>query len=339
MRWVQWPVCLTILASGGLWADFSYEQTTRVTGGILSGAMKVVGVFSKQATQPVKTSVMIKGNRMAHATADSIQVIDLDKETITDINLKNKTYSVLTFAQMAQAMEQLSKKAAQQTGGNVEANFKASIKETGESKQIGGLNARQVILLLTMEGKNQKTGDKGAIEVKSDMWIARDVAGYEEVRSFYQRMAQKLAWMPGSNAMAQGRSDMAKAFSDLAKESAKLDGVPVLQITAMGADLENYQSQAAEPQAQPQQKKESSSVGGTLGRLGGLGGLGGFGRRRQEPPKEEPQPQQAPAQASGVLMEMTTETAGFSTAPIDASRFEVPSGFRQVESELLKSLR
>jgi len=338
MRIAAIAACLALVTSASLYADFSYEQTTKITGGVLSGALKVVGVFSKQAAQPVKTAVLIKGNRMANASADSVQVIDLDKETITDINLRNKTYSVITFAQMAQATEQLAKKTAEQTGGKVDASFKASVQETGQTKQIAGLNTRQVILTLTMEGTDKESGNKGAMDVRADMWLARDVPGYEEVRNFYQHMSQKLAWMPGSSALAQGRSDMAKAFADLARESSKLEGVPVLQVVAMGGSAEVQPGQSSPPaQAQPQPERETPSIGGALGRLGGLGGLG---RRKQEPPKQEQPPQQqAPASASASLMEMTTETTGFSTGAIDAARFEVPAGFRQVESELLKSLR
>ena len=35
-----------------------------------------------------------------------------------------------------------------------------------------------------------------------------------------------------------------------------------------------------------------------------------------------------------MLMELTTEASGFSTADVDASKFEVPAGFKQVEPEM-----
>jgi hypothetical protein len=38
-------------------------------------------------------------------------------------------------------------------------------------------------------------------------------------------------------------------------------------------------------------------------------------------------------------MEMTTELSGFSSAPVDPSKFEVPAGFKQVESEMMKAMR
>ena len=42
--------------------------------------------------------------------------------------------------------------------------------------------------------------------------------------------------------------------------------------------------------------------------------------------------------AAGVLMEMTTEMSGFN-ASVDASKMEVPAGFKQVESDMKKALR
>jgi len=326
------PVCAALLSAGSLFADFSYQETSKMTGGAMASVMKVVGVFSRQANQPINTSVLLKGDRMAHVSAESIQVVDLGAETITDINLKSKSYSVLTFAQMAQFMDQMSKKASAQSGSKGEMNFKASIKETGQTKQISGLNTREVILTLVMEGTDKESGQKGALTLTADQWLAKDVPGYDEVRAFYKKMAQKLSWMPGENAMLQGRSDMAKAMSDLQKESAKLEGVPVQQVISMGGIAEGQPGQ--QPAAQPAQKQESESpsIGGALGRLGGLGGLGR--RKKEEPPKEE-----KPATAPGTLLEITSETTNFSNAPVDATKFQVPTGFKQVESPMAKGLQ
>jgi hypothetical protein len=87
-----------------------------------------------------------------------------------------------------------------------------------------------------------------------------------------------------------------------------------------------------------------------LGRLGGIGGgLGGLRRGKKqesqpEPPPQPPPQQAPPAQAqggppAGILMESTTELSGFSSAPADPSKFETPTGFKQVENEMLKQTR
>src|SRR5260370_3291507 len=91
------PACLL--------ADFSYEESTKITGGMMAGVMKFAGAFSKQAREPIQSTVAIKGNRMVHLSKDRASVIDLDNETMTEINFPKKTYSVVTFAEMKQAME------------------------------------------------------------------------------------------------------------------------------------------------------------------------------------------------------------------------------------------
>jgi hypothetical protein len=146
--------------------------------------------------------------------------------------------------------------------------------------------------------------------------------------------------------MMMGRADIAEGMAAVTKEMSKLDGVPVLQVVRMGAaGMENVQAQQ-EQQAQqpPQQQAERPSAGGVLGgALGGrLGRFGGLGRKRQEPKQEQAQQQEqtsAPAQpqsqsAPGSLLEMTTEMSDFSSAPVDGAKFEVPAGFKRVESEL-----
>ena len=98
---------LASLGAGCLMADFSYEQTSKITGGMMAGMMKIAGAFSKQAREPMVSSVLVKGDRMANVNQHSIKVIDLQRETITDIDTQKKQYSVMTFADMAKAMERL----------------------------------------------------------------------------------------------------------------------------------------------------------------------------------------------------------------------------------------
>ncbi|MCX6638180.1 MAG: hypothetical protein NT090_24250, partial [Acidobacteria bacterium] len=366
------------LAVAPLVADFSYEQTTKITGGAMAGMMRVAGVFSKTAREPIKQTVIVKGDRMVNLTADTAHITDLGKETITDINFKNKTYSVITFAQMRQAMAQLQEKMKSQKApegaDRADVDFKASVKETGQTKVISGLTAKEVILTLEMQVKDRESGKAGAMDVVSDMWLAPQIPGYGEVRDFYRRMAEKMAWAPGAamGGMGQSQPGMMKGMAELAKESAKLDGVPVLQIMRMGSSAQAMAdfSAPAQPQQQGQGQQETPSVrgaagnaagntagnaagnaatgaiAGRLGRLGGIGGgLGGLRRGKQqsqpEPPPQPPPQQAPPAQAqggppAGILMESTTELSGFSSAPADPSKVETPAGYKQVENEMLK---
>lgn len=361
------------LCTGSLMADFSYEQTSKITGGMMAGMMKIAGAFSKQAREPIVSSVLVKGDRMAHVNQHRIQVIDLSHETITDIDVQKKQYSVITFADMAKAMARMQEKMAQKSkdapDANAQMEFKASVKQTGATKMISGMNTKESILSLQMQGTDTKSGQKGGFEVVTDMWLAPTISGYDEVKSFYRRMAEKMAWNPGAGmlgAMAQ-RPEMMKGMAEIAKEASKLDGIPVMQIIKMGATgmdmaATGEPGQPQQPQAPPPNVSEAAgnaagsaaanAAGRKIGGLGGLavGGLGGFGGLRKKKTEAEAPPQQAapPPQAApqsgapgnaGVLIEMTTELTSLSSGPVDVSKFEVPAGFKKVDSEMEKALR
>jgi carbon monoxide dehydrogenase subunit G len=357
-------VGLCCAATTSAFADFSYEQTTKITGGMMASMMKVAAAFSKAAREPIVSTVAVKGDRMAHINKNRISVIDLKSQTITDVDLQKKTYAVITFEDMTKAMQRMSEKMAEK--GNHEnvddLKVKASVKETGEKKMVSGFNAKEVILSIEMEGADKKSGNKGALTMTSDMWLVPNIAGYEEVRAFYKRMGEKLAWTPGGFGMAAQRGDMMKGMGEMAKEMSKLDGVPVLQIMKMGAvgDGMTGSPNGANQRATHQPAKEATpppTAGETAGkvlasRLPGFGGLGGFGRKKksaEEQPQQQAAQQQAEqpapaannqsADASGALMESTTELTSFSSASLNASQFEVPAGFKEVEHEMKKALR
>jgi len=326
------------LAGSTLWADFSYQETSTITGGMMMSVMKVAGVFSKQAREPIQSTIAVKGDKMVHRSANRASIIDLANGTITSVDFQKKQYSVMTFEEMKQLMEQMSEK--MQKNGKGEVNFKVSANSTGKSKQVAGFDAKEMIMKMEMEGTDEKSGQKGGMTVTTDMWIASGVPGYQEVRSFYRRMAEKLNWTPGGN-MFMSNPQVSQGMAEVYKEVAKLEGVPVQQFICMGAS-----GQPCTPGApaggsasapQQQQQADKPSVGGVLG--GALGGRFGLGKKK---PAEKPAEQPASADggqsqaASGSLLEMTTDMTGFSTNPVDASLLEVPAGFKKVDSDLKK---
>ena len=131
--------------------------------------------------------------------------------------------------------------------------------------------------------------------------------------------------------MLASRPDLQQGMAEVYKEMAKLDGMPVFQTTVMGGDGTAPVDRSDAPQG-TQQQKDKPSMGSVVG--GALGGRFGLGRKKQ--PEEQPQQQQSQgtANGAGVLIEMTTESGGFSAASVDASQFEIPAGFKKVEPDL-----
>jgi hypothetical protein len=343
------------LAGSSLLADFTYQETSTITGGMMMSMMRIAGAFNKQAREPIQATIAVKGDKMVHRTATSASVIDLASETITHIDFQKKQYSVMTFEEMKQMMEQMAQKAQKsqrsQKGDQGEMKFKVTAKSTDKSKQVAGLEAKERIMKMEMEmeATDKDTGQtqKGGMTVTMDMWIAPGVPGYQEVREFHKRMAEKINWTPGGNMFA-ANPQVSGGMAEVYKEVAKLDGMPVQQLISMGMAGQpgaadggtgpaQQQQQQAQPQAQ-QQPAQPQSVGSALG--GALGGRLGLGRKKpadqtasnDNPPASGGQGSSGSG-APGSLLEMTTEMSTFSSNPVDPSLFAVPAGFKKVESD------
>jgi hypothetical protein len=345
-------------------ADFTYQETTQMTGGSLMTMMKALGPLTRGAREPIVSTHIVKGNRMATITKDRVSVIDLDKETITTIDKAKKTYSVMTFAQMKQAMEDAANRRAEKAekaeskkgdqNSDVKAQFKVSAKATGQTKIVQGLNAKEMLMTFTMEGTDTKSGDKAGMDMTSNVWYA-PVPGYDEVKEFHKRMAGKLSYMFGSSmqqmmqmsAQMNGQGNnpqMSQSMEEFTKELSKIDGVPVethMTMGASGAQAAGSSSSSSTASAPPPQQRQESAGSAIAGAA--LGRLGGFGRKRKS---EEPQQQQtaegdqpAPQTASGSLMEMTTSLTSFSSGPADGSQFDVPAGYKQGEPDMRRAPR
>jgi hypothetical protein len=372
---------LCLAMPGSLLADFQYTETTKITGGSIVSMMKFAGALSKearQATDPITSTVLVKGNRKAHISTDSTEIIDLEKETVTRIDHRNKQYSVITFQQMKQELENASSEAAknraQQPSGTEptpkadqpDMTFKIDVRNTGASRQVAGLDAKEAIMTMALQGEDKKTGQTGALDITNDMWMTPEIPGYGEVRDFDLRWGKKMGTMlngalnPSSSMPAAIPPGSVKGMSEMTKEMSKMKGVPVLQIMRMGSTADGQPLPAASeaplpPSATPAMPNAAevaqdaatntasnaatSAAASQVGGLGGLiGGFGGFGHKKKQEQQEHPADQtkaQNGATAS-VLMETSTELTSFSSTSIDDSRFAVPAGYKQVEPEIAR---
>src|ERR1035437_8491634 len=340
------------LTGSSLLADFTYQETSTITGGLMLSMMRIAGAFSKQAREPIQSTIAVKGDKMVHRGANSASVIDLGSGTITHIDFQKKQYSVMTFEEMKQLMEQMSQKMQKsQKGDKGEMKFKVSANATGKSKQVAGLEAKEMIMKMEMEmeatDKDSGQTQKGGMTVSTDMWIAPGVPGYGEVRDFHKRMAERLNWNPGGN-MFMSDPKVSQGMVEVYKEVAKLDGMPVQQNISIGVagqpgaaegGTAPAQQQKSQPQAQ-QQPAQPQPVGGALGSA--LGGRFGLGKKKPaDQPASSDNPPASGGQASGSgqpgsLLEMTTELNSYSSNAVDPSLSEVPAGFKKVDSAAKK---
>jgi hypothetical protein len=321
------------LASSTLLADFSYQEKSTLTGGAMVSMLKVAGVFSKgarEAREPIVSTVAVKGDKMVHRSNLHTSIVDLNTQTITSIDMQKKTYTVMTFEQMRQMMEQMSQKMHQQDPNSGQVEIKASAENTGRTQTINGVDAKEVVVKIEMVMTDPKTNQQGSLPITVSTWIGPQVNGYPQVSDFYKRMADKIGWTPGSNMFA-GRSDVAKGMSEAYKEVAKLNGTPVYEVMTMGGTGQVAAAPPPNPDAQQQeQKKDKPSIGGLFGR-----GLG-VNRGKSSSNDQQQSGGSSGNANAGTLMEMNIEFSGFSSAPVDDAQFAVPAGFKQVEPDMRK---
>ncbi len=71
-------------------------------------------------------------------------------------------------------------------------SFKVNVRNTGATRQVSGVNANESILTMQLEGTDQTNGQKGAFAMTNDMWMAPDIPGYDQLRAFNRKMAEKM---------------------------------------------------------------------------------------------------------------------------------------------------
>ena len=163
----------------------------------------------------------------------------------------------------------------------------------------------------------------------------------------------------GQMAMAQlfgaqpGASD---AFAEMQRQLAKITGTRLVEITRMGGSgtgMDSQQggtgsgsgangSQAANSNGSAGNgsggNTSTTNVGSPSSMLGGA--LLGAWRKKKAQQQDSPPPAStAPAGTPGqpqdvTLMEMTASTHAFSSAPVSTAAFQIPAGFKQVESPM-----
>lgn len=340
--------------------DYTYQQTTQITGGSLLHMMKTVGVFSSQARHmgdPIVSTIYLNDNRLANVSPDSIQIIDLDKETITQIDVQKKTYTVMTFAQMKQAVEnaraQMQQEAAKQPAQpstssdaqDVKMSFDVKVRNTGVQKEISGLQSSESILTLMLNATDTQTQQSGSMAITNDMWMVPTIPGYDQVRDFYKRFAIKMSdatvglGFDFSKMLSQNPA-AGQALNDMAGEVQKLKGVPVMQIMRMGTTINGQPLPAASEEPLPDASGPAAPSAGQVAKAGmgsiissRLGGFG-FGKKKNNSPDQSADQNNTAAHAqptSAILMETQITTSNFSSAPVNPSHFEIPAGFKLLQ--------
>ncbi|MCX6552600.1 MAG: hypothetical protein NTY02_16620 [Acidobacteria bacterium] len=329
---VTGTACLVVAMAVGLSADVKSRQKTQVKFEGMLGRM--MGMFGgKAAKEGIVSTVAVKGDRQMSVSDQTGELVDLAAEKVFQINFKDRSYKVRTFAEIrkeweeaqAKMKEQASKEKDKEKSGAPEYEVDFDVKKTGQQKAVNGYACQEVIMTITIRQKGKKLEDGGGMVMTSDMWMAPAIPALQEQAAFQRRYIQKLYGSDGSDMardMAQAMAmypQMKDGLARMQKESVKLEGSPVLTTVVM---------ESVQTPEQAQARADQEKSGGSGGLVGGLGGM--FGKKKKA---DEPKDAPPPASAGGpknraTIMTSTFEVLSVETAVAPAD-IDLPAGFKQ----------
>jgi hypothetical protein len=223
-------------------------------------------------------------------------IVDFGAQTITNIDRSQKSYTAKKFTDVAKDAP----------SSDMKFTMSADFKETGEHKTIDGFQATESVMTFSIDMGQRGGGMK--MEMEMHLWVSPDVPGASEMEAFYKR---NMANFPWSAVLPAGNESMRAAMAQMAKKTAELHGVPVIEVMRMkmGAASMTPEQQAQMEKSKAQLEAMQANGGAqaqmaaqALARMGAITGSG---------------------------TEITTESSGFSTAPVPDSVFAIPAGYEQ----------
>lgn len=342
---------LLALVAAPTWlvADVTCEQSTTVVRG--SGNRVMRGLSGSETS--VASTIYIHGERMIRSTGKLDELIDLEHQTVTQIQHDKKTYSVLTFAQYREAWR-LPAPGARRPDAPAAGVSKFDVRtdDTNRTKRVNGVELRQVLINVTEDLSDTPAPDAKPLEFSMEAWIAPDAGGTDDLAEFNKSLSEKLGSSADLSQFPSGMSPaMRQGLIRLIEESQQLHGVLIEQSTRVqgpaGAGFGSGPASGKRDlgkETKSQAKRVGRGLGSVFGRVAGGVISNGPGGNVPTPDKapiptgHEPDDGPRPKGESGDLLEMTMHVRNFNNAPVADSRFAIPPDYQKVESEVLANI-
>jgi hypothetical protein len=359
----------TLVATGVSHADVTMEQRMTVEGaGLMSAAnmsgttrTTISGEHSRSDSDLQLQSRVVR--MLAHgAGGPSADIVLLDQDKIYHLDLKKKTYSETTFAELRNRFQQ----ATEQTKENPQQNPqpvddsqcewldpKVQVNQTGEKATIAGFEAQRLTISASQPCKNRKTGAICEMALGLDEWLAPQFTAGEEASRFQRAYAQKMGFDTAYSRDVSERAQKLFArykgvWSELATKMKDVKGYPVKMSFALAfggqqcKDNNAGTQQTADESSSQSSQSPPTSPGGLVGQLGGKL-AGALLHRKKEPPADKSSGDAtaaanataAPASAlpPGLvpLVTLTSELVSVSQEAVSPAVFALPADFKKVD--------
>ncbi len=322
-------------------ADVKTQEKSQVHFAGMMG--RLMGMFGgRAAREGVVDTVAVRGNRKMTVNDTTGRIIDLDEEKVYELDMRAKTYHVVTFDEMRRRMQEAEQKARSSEPTQPAAEPKTDpnakqmqidfdLKESGQKKNVNGYDCREVIITITVHEKGKTLEESGGMVMTTHEWLGPRIAAMREINDFDRRYSEKLsgsfAMVPSAEQMAAAMAMypmMKDAIGKFQAENVNMDGTPILTVMSM-------ESVASPEQMQQQQQQKSQASDSSTTNITSVGGLlGGLGRRavrkRAEQQQQKQQENAAPGRAT--IMTMNHELVKVLT-DVTAADVAIPAGFKQ----------
>jgi hypothetical protein len=324
-----------LASAGAASADIKTTEKSQMKFEGMLGRM--MGLFGGKAMKDgVVNTVAVKGDRKVTSNDDSATIIDLAEEKIYELNIRDKSYRVTTFAEMRKRMEEARAKAEEEARkqqgreqkkdpNQKEMELEFHVKETGQKREISGFACREVVMTVAVHEKGKTLEQAGGMLMTTDMWLAPRVPGMKEIADFDLRFAKKMAEnvVPSADQMAQAFAmypGLKDAMVKMQSEKVNMDGAPIETVMTV-------QTVQTKEQAAAAKKDEGQGGGSPAGGIGGM--LGRFGKKKEEPKPAEGAPAKASPDSDTRVTFMTVTNTVLSVAPtVSADDVAVPVAFK-----------
>lgn len=348
---------VTLLAAALIAAPSLADVTVKSK--VDSGGFKGMGAFSGTAVRMVaddkareESDIDFKGRLMRAVTAarNGIEIVRIDLDKIWTLNPKRKTYTERSVSPPPQTREKDEEEEdeapGEERGPDEEPTHRVkksefTVVKTGEKKTVNGFPTAENQIRLLIEIEEIATKEVTAYDFVTSVWAAPLTADLRkaaaEEKAFSQAYLKKMGFTPSVQrqlfdprllAMMLG-VEPAKAEETLANTQRKMEsiqGYPIV-VDARWIVREDPKEIARRKEAARADETEDEGIdlsGGAAGAASSI--FGGFAKKKMK----ERQEKKAAAREALPAFSSYHEVLSVSVAPVPASMFEVPAGYKKV---------
>ncbi|MFK7976990.1 MAG: hypothetical protein AB8C02_12690 [Halioglobus sp.] len=229
-------------------ADLQIKQESKIRA---DGFLSIMAADIKSTTSMSDNRSVTKSQyksknalmRMFVPDNDQVSIVRLDKGVAWEVSAKEKSYTEIDLAALGDRFEAINQKITAAQGGSsgdsdvatddacTLSEPRVTVDETGKSKKIAGLKARQTVVTVEQTCELPERDQVCEIYQTWDSWLAEDFPNGGEMKAFYEEFARQTKLVGGNMNQTAATALFAGMFGDAwdaaSGEADSLKGYPL----------------------------------------------------------------------------------------------------------------